>query len=146
MLTMCREITQAFFMYYLLVILWSRYEYYPSFMDGGANMIRDRTRIRNPTLWLQSSQPLMVKRLPAMLETGVWFLGQKDPLEKEMATHSSSLAYQIAWMEEPGGLQSMGLQSRTRLSAFTHFTHTTAMQRYTARWPSRHQDCKRSWD
>ena len=51
-----------------------------------------------------------VKRLPAMWETRVRSLGRKDPLEKEMATHSSILAWRIAWMEEPGGLQSMGLQ------------------------------------
>ena len=43
-------------------------------------------------------------------------LGQEDPLEKEMATHSSTLAWKIPWMEEPGRLQSMGSQSWTRLS------------------------------
>ena len=52
----------------------------------------------------------MVKRLPAMLETRVRPAGQEDPLEKEMATHSSTLAWKIPWMEEPGRLQSMGLQ------------------------------------
>ena len=52
----------------------------------------------------------MVKRLSAMLETQVRSLGQEDPLEKEMATHSSILAWRIPWTEEPGGLQSMGLQ------------------------------------
>ena len=51
-----------------------------------------------------------VKRLPAMWETRVQSLGQEDPLEKEMATHSSTLAWKIPWMEEPGGLQSMGSQ------------------------------------
>ena len=61
-------------------------------MDGGTNMISDRTRIGNQTLWLQSSQPLAVKHLPAMRETWVRFLGQEDPLEKEMATHASTLA------------------------------------------------------
>ena len=45
-----------------------------------------------------------------MQETQVRFLGQKDPLEKEMATHSSILAWRIPWTEEPGGLQSMGSQ------------------------------------
>ena len=45
-----------------------------------------------------------------MSETWVRFLGQEDPLEKEMATHSSILAWRIPWMEEPGELQSMGLQ------------------------------------
>ena len=45
-----------------------------------------------------------------MQETRVWSLGQEDPLEKGMATHSSILAWRIPWTEEPGGLQSMGLQ------------------------------------
>ena len=49
----------------------------------------------------------MVERLPAVLETGVRYLGQEDLLEKEMATHSSILAWRIPWTEEPGGLQSM---------------------------------------
>ena len=49
-------------------------------------------------------------KLPALQETRVPSLGQEDPLEKEMATHSSILAWRIPWMEEPGGLQSMGLQ------------------------------------
>ena len=51
-----------------------------------------------------------VKRLPAMRETWVRSLGQEDSLEKEMATHSSTLAWKIPWMEEPGRLQSMGSQ------------------------------------
>ena len=51
----------------------------------------------------------MVKWLPAMRETRVRFLGQEDPLEKEMAIHSSILAWKILWTEEPGKLQSMGL-------------------------------------
>ena len=49
-----------------------------------------------------------VKCLPEMWETHVQSLGWEDPLEKEMATHSSTLAQEIPWMEEPGGLQSMG--------------------------------------
>ena len=52
----------------------------------------------------------MVKNLPAIQETQVQSLGWKDPLEKEMATHSSILACRIPWTEEPGGLQSMGSQ------------------------------------
>ena len=51
-----------------------------------------------------------VKNLPAMQETWVWSLVLEDPLEKKMATHSSILAWKIPWTEEPGGLQSMGLQ------------------------------------
>ena len=52
----------------------------------------------------------MVKRLPAMWETQVRSLGWEDPLEKEMATHSSTLAWRIPWTEEPGRLWSMGSQ------------------------------------
>ena len=51
-----------------------------------------------------------VKRLPTMQETWVRSLGWEDPLEKEMTTHSSTLAWKIPWMEEPGTLQSMGSQ------------------------------------
>ena len=51
-----------------------------------------------------------VKNLPSMQETQVQSLGWEDSLEKEMATHSSILAWRIPWTEEPGGLQSMGLQ------------------------------------
>ena len=51
-----------------------------------------------------------LKRLPAMRETWVWSLSREDPLEKEMASHSSILAWRIPWTEEPGGLQSTGLQ------------------------------------
>ena len=52
----------------------------------------------------------MVKNLPAVRETQVQSLGGEDPLEKEMANHSCILAWKIPWTEEPGGLQSMGLQ------------------------------------
>ena len=52
----------------------------------------------------------VVKNLPAMQETWVQSLGWEDPLEKEVATHSSTLAWRIPWREEPGRLQSMGLQ------------------------------------
>ena len=51
-----------------------------------------------------------IKNLPAMQEIWVQFLGQEDPLEKEMVTLSSILAWRIPWTEEPGGLQSMGSQ------------------------------------
>ena len=57
-----------------------------------------------------------VKRLPTMREAQVQSLGWEDLLEKEMATHSSILALRIPWTEEPGELQSMGLQSQIRLS------------------------------
>ena len=50
----------------------------------------------------------MVKNLPAMWETWVQFLGQEDPLEKEMSNHFDILAWKIPWTEEPDGLQSIG--------------------------------------
>ena len=53
----------------------------------------------------------MVKRLPAVWETRVRSLGWDEPLEKEMATHSSTVAWKVPWTEEPGMLQSMRLQS-----------------------------------
>ena len=59
---------------------------------------------------LTSLVALMVKRLSTMWETSVRSLGQEEPLEKEMATHSSILAWKIPWMKEPGRLLSMGSQ------------------------------------
>ena len=52
----------------------------------------------------------VVKNLPAVQKTWIQSLAQEDPLEEEMATHSSVLAWEIPWTEEPGGLQSMGSQ------------------------------------
>ena len=52
----------------------------------------------------------MIKHLPTIQETWIRSLGQEVPLEKEMATHSSTLAWKIPWIEKPGGLQSMGSQ------------------------------------
>ena len=64
-----------------------------------------------------ASRVVQWKRIhPPMQETQemwVQFLGQEDPLEEEMTTHSSILAWEIPWTEEPGGLQSMGSQSQT---------------------------------
>ena len=51
-----------------------------------------------------------IKNMHAMWETWVWSLSQEDPLEKRMGTHSSILAWEISWTEEPGGLQPMGSQ------------------------------------
>ena len=68
-----------------------------------------------------------VKHLPAMWETQVQSLGQEDPMEKEMATHSSTLAWKIPWIEEPCRLQSLGLQ-RVRHDCVTSLTRVT---RYT---------------
>ena len=61
------------------------------------------------SLWA-SLRAQLVRNPPAMQETWVWSLGQEDPLEKEMATHSSTLAWKSPWTEKPGKLQSMGLQ------------------------------------
>ena len=62
------------------------------------------------TVYLTSLVAQMVKRLPTMQETWVQSLGWEDPLEKEMATHSSTLTWKIPVMEEPSRLQPMGLQ------------------------------------
>ena len=72
-----------------------------------------------------------VKCLPAMRENCVWSLGWEDPLEKEMATHSSILAWKIPWMEKSGRLQSWGCKKWARLSdfTFTHFTYNTYLTR-----------------
>ena len=61
-----------------------------------------------------------VKTQPAMQETRVLSLGQEDPLEKEMATHSSILAWKIPWAEKPGGPQSMGLQESDTTQRLKH--------------------------
>ena len=64
----------------------------------------------------------MVKNLPAVWETWVRSLGWKDPLKEGMATHSSILAWRIPWTEEPGGLQSIGLQRARHDLATKHST------------------------
>ena len=68
----------------------------------------------------------MVKNLPAMQETQVQALHQEDPLEKDMAIHSSILAWRIPWTEEPGGPQSIGSQrvDRTEMTEHTVFLLT----------------------
>ena len=63
-----------------------------------------------PTLVWPSLVAQMVQNLPAMRDTRVQSLGQEDPLEEEMATHSRILAWRTPWTEEPGGLQSMRSQ------------------------------------
>ena len=60
--------------------------------------------------WGRKEVAQRLKYLPATQETWVRSLGREDPLEKEMATHSSILAWRFPWMEEPGGLQSTGSQ------------------------------------
>ena len=90
-------------------------------MDGEAwwatvhGVAKSRTRLSDVTftftgvLWA-SLVGQLVNNLPTMRETWVRSLGGEDPLEKGWATHSSILAWRIPWMEEPGGLQSVGLQ------------------------------------
>ena len=73
------------------------------------------------TIWA-SLVAQRLKCLPAMQETWVRTLGWEDPLEKEMAIHSSTLAWRIPWMEEPGGLQSMGSQRVGHNRATSFFT------------------------
>ena len=77
------------------------------------------------SVWLQSALLFqaslvaqVVKSLPEMQETRVQSLGREDPLEKGMATHSSTLAWRIPWTEEPSGLQSMGFSSSLWLSVW----------------------------
>ena len=69
----------------------------------------------------------LVKNLPAMQETQVCFLSREDPLEKRMATHSSTLAWRIPWAEEPGGLQSTGSQGSDRTERVNHLHHHFVM-------------------
>ena len=71
----------------------------------------------------------MVKSLPAMWDTGLLSLDLEDPLEKEMATHSSILAWRIPWTEEPGGLWSMGMQRVGHESATEHSTHKPTLKK-----------------
>ena len=101
--------------------------------------------LRFPSLFCPNPYPLAVficsfpstnkyggsdgKALPAMQETRVRFLGLEDPLEKEMATHSSILAWKIPWTEEPGELQCMGLQT------VRHNLATKPPQTQTWCWP-----------
>ena len=87
-------------------------------MDGGAwwaavhGVAQSRTRLKqiSSSSSRVSLVAQLVKNTPAIQETRVRLLGQKDPLQKGMAPHSRSLVWEIPWTEEPGGLQSMGLQ------------------------------------
>ena len=72
-----------------------------------------------------------VKRLSTMQETWVRSLGREDPLEKEMAMHSSTIAWKIPWTEEPGRLQSMGSQRATER---LHFTIVALQQIWRRKW------------
>ena len=70
----------------------------------------------------------MLKNLPAIQETWVLSLGQEDPLEKEMATHSSTLAWKIPWTEEPSRLQSVGSQRVDMTEQLHLHLHLTLLQ------------------
>ena len=94
----------------------------------GSSQPRDQTCVFHVSCicgWVGTSLVAQtVKRLPTIRETRVQSLGWEDPLEKEMATHSSTLAWRIPWREEPGRLLFHGVEkSRTQLSDFT-FTFT----------------------
>ena len=91
----------------VFLTLWQEVNYNPT-ISAAVNVTCD-------SIWLNCTCKL-VNHLPAMQETWVRFLDWEDPLEKEMATHSSILAWRIPWTEEPGGIQSTDCKSRTRLS------------------------------
>ena len=76
-----------------------------------------------PRIRIDDQSAQMVKILPATQETWVWSLGQEDPLEKGMAAHSSMLAWEIPWTEEPGGVQFHGVteSDTTEQLSFFHF-------------------------
>ena len=107
--------TTAFFpRFFGKVALWTQYR--PEQMRVLPGGVRKESRWSKldfspyPRFCGASLAAQMVKNLPAMKETRVWFLGQEDPLEKGMATRSSILAWRTSWTEEPGRLQSMELQ------------------------------------
>ena len=102
-------------MYHIILVLFGRGEYL-SRKTGWFS----RQESKKETGWFSRKASLvaqMVKNLPAIEETQVQSLGWEDHLEKQMATHSSILAWRSPWTEESGGLQSMGSQrSQTQLS------------------------------
>ena len=106
--------------------------FFPSYLERS---VSDNYYTTNNCIWLLLYADFLggsaVKNPPAMQETRVLSLGQEDPLEKEIATHSSILAWEIPWTEEPGRLQSMGSQvSDTTLA--TEHTHTPSPLLYAA--------------
>ena len=100
--------------------------------------------------WLASLVAQVVKHLPAMQETWVQSLGWEDPLEKEMAAHSSTLAWKIPWREEPGRLQSMRLQrvghdwatSLTTSAIFSSVQSLNRVQFFVTPWIAMATSCK----
>ena len=90
----------------------------------------------------------MVKHLPAMQETWVWSLGQEHPLEKEIATHSSILAWKISWTEEPGRLQSWGCRESDMTEWLTHahlFTPPSNPDHANEHWHQQAADVAARW-
>ena len=83
--------------------------------------VRCFSNLISPTLRMTSLVAQMVKRLSTMWEIWVWSLGWEDSLEKEMATHSSTIAWKIPWTEEHGRLQSMGCKE-SNMTEWLHFT------------------------
>ena len=81
---------------------------YLSYQTCGTEKILDQSWVKE--YYFPGTSAQRIKRLPAMRETWVPSLGQEGPLEKEMATYSSTFAWKIPWIEEPGRLQSMELQ------------------------------------
>ena len=87
--------------------------------------VRVRATSQTASNYLDSLVSQRVENLPAVQETRVLSVGQKDPLKKGVATHSSILAWRIPYSEEPGGLQSMGSQSQTQLGDRHSHDHIT---------------------
>ena len=81
--------------------------------EKNSSVLQWKNGLKTGTVISASRMAQRVKRLPAMWETCIRSLGQEDSLEKEMATHSSTLAWKIPWTEAPGRLQSKGSQSLT---------------------------------
>ena len=88
---------------------------------------KTKTWAHRLVVWWLPVEAQTVKNLPPVQETWVQTLGWEDPLEEDMATYSSILAWRISLTQEPGGLQSMGLQSQTWLSDFHTFLHRVVM-------------------
>ena len=105
------------------------YWWYQNDMNPRGRCLLKKMGCFTKRIWILDLASLVaqrVKRLPAMQETRVRFLGQEGPLEKEISTHCSILAWKIPWMEEPGRLQSMGSQRvRHDWATSLHFTSST---------------------
>ena len=117
----------------LMLWLWSFSLFYFLNYENMITHLQETWKIQNKvthssTIYWGFPGSSVVKNPPAMQVTRVWHLGQEDPLEKKMATHSSILDWRIPWTEEPGRLQSMGSQRVRRGSDWT--TTTTMYYNY----------------